>query len=211
MASKTGRHLTMDFALLSRYGIPCLPFAFAKNAQDACMHAKKIGFPVALKLISPQVLHKSEHHALSLNLKDEAAVKKEYARLQMLTPPHDPILVQKFSPSSIEIIAGGKMDSQFGPTIMVGFGGIYTEILKDISIRVCPARGRDIRSMIAQLKSFPVLKGARGQRGISLSQLEKILQNLSILMEKEQVAEIDINPILLTSKGLVAADVRVLW
>ncbi|PIT84845.1 acetyl-CoA synthetase [Candidatus Micrarchaeota archaeon CG10_big_fil_rev_8_21_14_0_10_45_29] len=211
MASKTGQNSTMDFTLLSKYNIPCLPFAFAKNAQDACMHAKKIGFPVALKLISSKVLHKSEHHALSLNLKDEYSVKKEYARLQKLTPPHDPILVQKFSPSTIELIAGGKMDSQFGPTIMVGLGGIYTEILKDVSIRICPAQERDIRSMIAQLKSFPVLKGARGQSGISLSQLAKILHSLSLLMEKEQPAEIDINPLLLTSDGLVAADVRVLW
>ncbi|MFH1306354.1 MAG: acetate--CoA ligase family protein [Candidatus Micrarchaeota archaeon] len=202
---------SMDFGLLEKYKIPIIPCKFAYSQKGALEATKKLGYPVALKLISPHFLHKSEHHALSLNLKNPHSVASEYLRLQKMTPPNDPILVQKFLPSSLELILGGKTDSQFGPTIMLGLGGIYTEILHDMQIRVCPPTDSDIRSMISSLQSFPIIKGTRGQKGADLTELVKILRNLSNLMEKEQPKEIDINPMLLTKEGLVAADVRILW
>ena len=212
MCAKQSRQqaIAMDFPLLEKYGIPVIPYKVANSSQEAVRAAKSIGYPVALKLISNQVLHKSELHALALNLRDEQAVKSEYSRLFAIPKGHSKILVQKFLPSSLELILGGKTDPQFGPTIMLGLGGIYTEILQDATIRVCPPSDSDIRSMIAGLKSFPIIRGARGEGGANLSELVKILRNLSKLMECEQPKELDINPVLLTKHGLMAADVRVL-
>lgn len=202
---------SMDFELLKKYDIPVLDYQVVSSAQQAIQAAQKIGFPLALKLISDDVLHKSEHHALSLNLKTPASVVSEFHRLKSITRGKESqILVQKFSPAYLELIVGGKTDPQFGPMIMVGLGGIYTEILKDMSICICPATKEDIHDMISSLKTYPLLKGARGQRGINLSSLEGILSHMSRLMICERPKELDINPLFATKQGLVAADVRVI-
>jgi acyl-CoA synthetase (NDP forming) len=201
----------MDFELLRKYDIPVLDYRVVSEASDALHAAQKIGYPIALKLISDDVLHKSEHHALSLNLKTPASIVSEFHRLRSITRgKSSKILVQKFSPAYLELIVGGKTDPQFGPMIMVGLGGIYTEILKDISISICPAQKEDIRDMILSLKSYPLLKGVRGQPGLNLAALEGLLSHMSRLMVCEMPKEIDINPLFATKQGLVAADVRVL-
>ncbi|MFA5108180.1 MAG: acetate--CoA ligase family protein [Candidatus Micrarchaeia archaeon] len=210
MDSKSGAESLMDFALLEKYNIPVVPYRFATSQSQAMLFSRALGFPVALKVASTKILHKSEQHALALNLRDESAVASEYSRLSALGGKDCKILVQKFLPSSFELIAGGRMDAQFGPTIMIGLGGIYTEIMQDVSIRVAPPSDSDIRSMISGLKAFPALRGARGQSGVDLTALVKILRALSNLMVHEHLSELDINPLLQTKDGLLAADVRVL-
>ena len=200
---------SMDFSLLEKYQIPVVPYKIAKTPAQAAQHAQELGYPVALKLISKKVLHKSEHHALSLNLKRENSVKSEFMRLRKIDKSAK-ILVQKFLPPSLELIIGGKEDPHFGPTLMLGMGGIYTEILEDVQIRVCPPTDAQIRSMISQLKSFEILKGARGQKGTNLLQLASILKKVSLLMQKERPKEFDINPLIQSKEGLMAADVRVI-
>lgn len=199
----------MDFSLLQKYGIPALPCQICHSKKEALDAAKKIGYPLALKLISANFLHKSEAHALALNLKDEDSLSSEFLRLSKLSPG-SPILVQKFCPISLELIIGGKTDEQFGPTVMVGLGGIYAEIFGDTQIRVCPISDADARSMISSLKSFAIIRGARGQSGANLTQLVKILKSLSKLMENEMPKELDINPLVLTNGELMAADIRVI-
>ena len=211
MLEKNGLQSRMDFALLQKYGVPVLPYKMACSLPEAKKAAAKIGYPVALKIISDKILHKSEFRAISLNVKDEHSLASEYKRLEGVAGKENgKILVQKFVHPKFELIVGGKTDPQFGPTIMIGLGGIYTEIFQDVSIRVCPPSENDVRSMISQLRAFQMLKGARGQKGISLSQLASILHSVSKLMESEQPKELDINPLFATREGLVAGDVRVL-
>lgn len=200
---------TMDFSLLQKYQIPVVPYTVVSTQNAAIKAAKKLEYPIALKLISQKVLHKSEYHALALNLKDANSLKREFERLKKIDKSAK-ILVQKFVPHSIELILGGKTDSQFGPTIMIGMGGIYTEVLQDTQIRICPPTDSQIRSMISQLQSFAILKGMRSQKGVNLIGLSVILKKLSKLMESEQPKELDINPLIATKDGLFAADVRVI-
>jgi len=201
--------LTMDFPLLEKYRIPVVPYRLASNQNQAAKFASELKYPIALKLISNLAIHKTEQHALALNLKDEKSLRSEFTRLKKIDSKAK-ILVQKFMPHSLELIIGGKADPQFGPVILLGMGGVYTEILEDVQMRVCPPSDKELRSMISQLKSFPILKGARGQKGVNLMELSLILRKLSTLMENEQPKELDINPIFATSNGLMAADMRVI-
>ena len=121
-----------------------------------------------------------------------------------------PILVQAYRPGRLELIIGGRTDPQFGPVVMLGMGGIYTEVLRDISIRICPLDVREARSMIRSLKSYPILAGARGRKPVDEEALVRILMRVSRLMEKEKPKELDLNPVLVRDDGLWAADVRVI-
>lgn len=205
-------HSTMDFPLLERHGIPAVPHHVAQTSAQAVHAAKALGFPVALKLMSPKVLHKSEHHALSLNLQDEKSVEREFSRLSHLVPTSsfEGILVQRYLPSRLEIIIGGRTDAQFGPVLLLGMGGIYTELLNDVALRVCPVDEALALQMIRSLKAYPLLAGARNQAGIDLHELARILVRTSELMMQSKPQELDINPLLATQHGLLAADVRVI-
>lgn len=202
----------MDFDLLKRYGIPILPHAIAKDIGSARKAAAKIGFPLALKLISSRFLHKTDSGALALNVGNEHYLRTEFERLMRMAKgdKQASILVQAYRPGRFELIVGGRMDPQFGPVVLLGTGGIYTEVLRDISLRVCPLDEREARAMIRSLKSYPILAGARGRKPVDEAALSRILMRVSRLMENERPAELDLNPVLVRDDGLWAADVRVL-
>lgn len=201
----------MDFALFKKYGIPILPYALAKDAGSASIFAKKIGYPVALKLISSRFLHKSDSGALALNVRDETTLVVEYTRLAAMgRGDKTSILVQAYRPGRFELIIGGKTDPQFGPVIMIGLGGIYTEVLRDTALRICPLDKTEARAMIHSLRAYPILSGARGRRPMDENALVRLLLNVARLMEKEKPAELDINPVLVRNDGIWAADARVL-
>jgi len=202
----------MDFSLLHHYGIPALPCSISSDLSSALSSAKKIGYPVALKLISSKFLHKTDSGALALNIGSESYLRSEYARLMKMASGDKKasILVQAYRPGRFELIIGGRLDPQFGPVVMLGTGGIYTEVLRDISLRVCPLDEREARSMICSLKSYPILAGARGRKPVDESALARILVRVSRLMEKERPSELDLNPVLVRDDGLWAVDVRVL-
>ena len=203
---------TMDFDLLERYQIPLLSYALAPDADSAALVAKKIRYPVALKLISSKFLHKSDAGALALNIRDETTLVLEYARLHALAggDKSSSILVQAFRPGRFELIIGGRTDPQFGPVIMLGLGGIYTEVLRDTSLRVCPIDAAEARAMIRSLRAYPILSGARGRKPMDEEALVRVLLDAAKLMEKEKPRELDLNPILVRNDGIWAADVRVL-
>ncbi len=203
---------TMDFGLLERYDIPVLPYAVAKSLAQAQKAAEKIRFPLALKLISKNALHKTDSGALALNIGNIRHLVSEYGRLMKIAKgdAQASVLVQAYRPGRFELIVGGRTDSQFGPVVMLGMGGIYAEVLRDIAIRVCPLDEREARSMVRSLKSYPILAGARGRKPVDEAALARILMRVSRLMEKERPAELDINPVLARTDGLWAADVRVL-
>ena len=203
----------MDFHTLEHFDVPVLPYTLCSSMDAAQKAAAKIGFPVALKLISAKFLHKSDSGALALNIAGPEKLAKEYGRLAEMakdSPDGYSILVQAFRPGRSELIIGGRLDPQFGPVILLGLGGIYAEVLRDTSLRVCPIDERDAHEMIHSLKCYPILAGARGRKPVDETALIKILMGVSRLMVQSRPSELDINPLLVRDDGLWAADARII-
>jgi len=172
--------------ILRAYNLPTPNTILAKSADEAAAAAEKIGFPVVLKIASPQISHKSDVGGVKVNLADAAAVKAAYeditTRAQRLRPEANiaGCLVQEMAPKGCkEIIIGFKRDEQFGPLLMFGLGGIYVEILKDIAFRLAPLGRDDAKSIIREIKSYKLLEGARGEAPINFQALEDILLTMS--------------------------------
>jgi acyl-CoA synthetase (NDP forming) len=201
----------MDFSLLSKYKLPVLPFQKVFSIDQAVRAAKKIGYPIALKLISPNILHKSDVGALALNIRDRWVLESEFRRLEkMASKKPTCILVQGYRPGRFELIIGGRTDMQFGPIVLLGSGGIYTEVLRDMAIRICPINKAEAISMIRSLRSYPILSGARGRMPIDEGMLAKLILRVSLLMQKEMPLELDLNPVLVRNDGFWIADVRII-
>lgn len=201
----------MDFGMLQHYGIPVLPNAVVKTPAEALRAASRMGFPVALKLISSKFSHKSDAHALALNVRDRSVLEIEFKRLAKMGGANAPvILVQAYRPGRAELILGGRIDPQFGPVVLLGLGGIYTEVMRDTSLRVCPIDESEAREMLRSLKCYPILAGARGRKPIDEGALIKIITGVSKLMIHERPRELDINPLLVRDDGLWAADARII-
>ncbi|MCL6089045.1 MAG: acetate--CoA ligase family protein [Candidatus Marsarchaeota archaeon] len=202
----------MDFALLRRYSIPILDYALASDLPSAVRAAQKIRYPVVLKLVSARFLHKSDAGALALNVRDRAVLEIEFKRLAKMggNEPSTTILVQAYRPGRFELIVGGLLLKPQKPVVLLGSGGIYTEVLRDTSLRVCPLDREGARSMLRSLKSYPILAGMRGRKPMDEEALYSLLMRVSRLMERERPAELDLNPVLVRDDGLWVADVRVL-
>jgi len=199
-----------DFEFLEKNSFKLLPYALAKNENEALKHAKKIGYPVVLKIVSPEITHKTDVGGVIIGIKNKTALSAAYNEIveNARGKKIDGILVQKKARKGIELIIGGKKDEQFGYTIVLGLGGIYVEVFRDISARICPITKQDIREMVLELKSHPILLGMRGKKAIHMKTLEKLMFNVCKFMQKEDVSEIDLNPVVFNEKGCDIVDVR---
>ncbi len=198
--------------LLSCYGIPVTRESLAHNEAEAVSMAEEMGYPVALKPCSPLMLHKSEHGAVLLHLADSTAVRKGYRRIEeMVTVSIDGVLVQEMVPGNRELLLGLIRDPQFGPCVMLGIGGVFAEVLEDTAFRVAPLGYGDAEDMARELRASALLGDFRGQSPADLEMLSLSLEALGrIGMELDSVAEIDVNPAIITPEGgLVAADALV--
>jgi acyl-CoA synthetase (NDP forming) len=203
--------------LLDAAGIPVVPTSLARSSGEAIRLAKSLGLPVALKVVSPDIVHKSDVGGVRLHLTSLAQVGKAYgeivAGVRSRTPDAliEGISVQSMAPPGVEVVAGLTRDRTFGPVVMFGLGGLFVEILNDVAFRVVPLQPKDARAMIRDLRSFPILQGARGAAPVDLMALEDILLKLSSLAEhRPEIHEIDLNPVLVYPTGAVAVDARVL-
>ena len=203
--------------LLAQYGIPYPKQELAHNADEAGRFAERIGCPVVLKVVSPDVLHKSDAGGVMVNLTSAAAVHDGYASMmktvlsKALGAKIDGALVVQQAPQGLEVIVGAIDDVTFGPTLMFGLGGIFTEILKDVAFRVAPIERRDAEEMIQEIKAYKLLTGVRGQAPRDIPALVELLLSVSrLLTEHPEIKELDLNPIRLYEKGLMALDARVL-
>jgi len=201
-----------DYRLLERYGFKLIPYGLAKSIDDAKKLANKIGYPVVMKIISPQASHKTEIGGVRVNIKNEGMLELTYKEFEEVASSHklrlDGILIQKMARKGIELIVGAKRDEQFGHLIILGLGGIYVEIFKDISARLCPINESDIDEMIDELKSHPVITGARGKKAININELKRIMLNVCKFVSKEDIKEMDLNPIVFDERGGDIIDVR---
>ncbi len=202
----------MDFLSAQRmvesYKIPICPTFKAVKEKDVMGIEKKIPYPWAMKAIGKQLIHKSDAGGVKLNLRNTHEAMMAVHKLKKIKG-YDYVVVQPMR-KGIELIVGGKMDSQFGPTVLVGMGGIYTEVFKDSSIRIAPLNENDAREMIRELKIAPILSGVRGQKGINEKKLVQLLLGVSKLMSGKKAKELDLNPVIATPETVEAVDVRII-
>ena len=186
------------------------------SAKEAVFKAKDIGFPVVLKVISPQILHKSDAGGVILNIRDEEELEVEYEKLVEKVGRREPsakvvgILVEKMMPTSTEVIVGGIRDRQFGPSIMFGIGGIFTEIYDDVAFRVAPIDKIDALNLIHELKGSKILEGARGKPPADVDSIINVMINASsLMMEHDSISQLDLNPVIAYSDSVCAVDSRI--
>ena len=203
--------------LCALYGLPVTRFEVAKSEDEAVEAARRIGFPIVLKVISPQVLHKSDVGGVILNLRDEEGDREAYRRIHYNVQAKVPgaviegTIVQEMAPSSTEVIVGAIKDPTFGPTIMFGLGGIFVEILRDVSFRLVPIERVDAEEMIGEIKAYKILEGARGMpKADKEALIEILLKTSEMLMDIPEIKELDLNPIMVYEKGAKIVDARVI-
>ena len=203
--------------LLSLYDVPITKIELVKTEDAAVVAANKIGFPIVLKIVSPQVLHKSDAGGVIVGVNDEKGIREGYQKIisnikkNVPTAVIDGILVQEMAPKGTEIIIGSTVVPTFGPTIMFGLGGIFVEILKDVSFRLAPITKDDAWEMIDEIKAKKILDGARGMPKADKETIIATLLSISkMLMECPEIKELDMNPLLVYEKGARAVDARVI-
>lgn len=199
-----------DFELLKKNKFKLLPYGWAKTKIEAHLIAKSIGYPVALKIISDEIIHKTDVGGVKIGIKNDQSLSLAYDEIMENARGNSikGILVQKMARKGIELIIGGKKDSQFGHMIILGLGGVYVEVFRDISARLCPITEKDVEEMINELKSHPLIKGTRGQKGISVSGLKELMLSTCKFMHKEDIKELDLNPVIFDENGYDIVDAR---
>lgn len=203
--------------LLSLHGVPTLRDALCTTADEAVSAAREMSCSVAMKIVSPDILHKSDAHGVRLNLKGKGEIEKAFARLIKDAKRYKPdadirgVLVTPMVEPGVEVIIGTKIDDQFGPIIMYGLGGVMVEILKDISFRVLPISRLSAKKMIQETKSAPILDGIRGTQACDQKALISLLLQVSDIIEAYQdIQEMDLNPVIVHDKGLSIVDARII-
>jgi acyl-CoA synthetase (NDP forming) len=204
--------------ILAGAGIPVVKDIFVRSPEEATNAAAALGYPVALKVVSPQVLHKTEVGGVRLNIRDSEELKKSYLSMLKEVQEKSPgasiqgFLVQRCLSGGIELILGSKQDATFGPVLVFGMGGIYTEILQDVAFRIAPVSSADALEMIGETRVSQLLQGVRGQEKADLDALVKAITSLSdLVVNNPEIKEVDINPLLASSKGVVALDGRIIF
>ncbi len=199
--------------LLAKYGVPVTKEQIASSADEALAIALHIGTPVAMKISSPDIPHKSDVGGVVLNVKREF-VRTTYddiiSRVKKVSSDAsiEGILIQQMAPPGQEVIIGLKKDPQFGYALMFGLGGIFVEVYRDVSFRVVPIEKRDALMMISEIKGYSILKGIRGRKPADIDAIADVLMAVSGMGEKENIIELDVNPLIVSEKGATAVDAR---
>lgn len=204
-------------ALLAAYGVAVPLSVMVAGADEAAPKMKPLKFPVVVKVMSPDILHKSDAGGVKVGLQSAAEV--EGAIRTMMQQPAiaaariDGFLIEEMAPAGQEMVIGGLRDPQFGPLVMVGLGGIFVEVLADVSFRICPITRLDAQEMLAELKGAAILKGARGRTAVSQEAIIDVLlkvggENGLLTQHAADIKEADINPLIVSASGAVAVDAR---
>jgi acetyl-CoA synthetase (ADP-forming) len=199
------------------YAIPVTTFKLAKSEEEAAEFAGQIGFPVVLKIVSPDIIHKSDAGGVMVNLKSAAEVRNAYGKILENAKKYDAaakivgVLVQEMAPQSTEVIVGAIKDPQFGQTLMFGLGGIFVELLNDVTFRVAPITQEDAHEMVIKVKAYPLLKGYRNTPPADINAIISVLLNTSkLVMDHPEIKELDLNPIMVYEKGAKTVDARII-
>ena len=203
-------------ALAQEAGIPVVETRLARTKSQAVSIARDMGLPIVMKVVSPEVIHKSDVGGVKTGLSSLRQVGEAYdsilssTRRALPTASITGVAVQRMAPPGVEVIIGAFRNPEFGHVVMFGLGGVMVELLKDVSLRLVPLAPRDARQMIRDIKGFPLLNGYRQQPPCDIKALEEALLNLSRFLEAHpQVKELDLNPIFCYPQGVLAVDARV--
>ena len=203
--------------LLAEAGVNVTETRLATSIDEAAAHAAELGYPVALKVVSDSITHKTDVGGVELGVADEAALRdacqRIHERVTAAAPDADVqgVSVQPMAEAGAEVILGITQDQQFGPVLMFGLGGVFVEVLKDVAFRIVPLEPRDASEMVREIQGFPVLEGFRGTPAANLNAIESMLLQLSEFAEANpEIAELDLNPVFARPDGAVAVDARIL-
>jgi len=217
LAGKSGNlEQTEAFRLLESYSIPVARWKTAKNMEEAVTLAQKIGYPVAMKVISPDINHKSDVGGVRLNIGNIQQLEEAFTEMHREIQRRqagariEGVLIQEYLPKGTELLVGCKRDPQFGPVLAFGMGGVFTEILNDISLRIPPLSREEFMNMINETKVSKILAGARGTIAVNFNELTDCLAGFAqLVMENPSISEMDINPLLAYADRIVALDARI--
>ena len=194
--------------ILRTYGFSLPKSIFAKTESDAVKAAKKIHFPVVMKIASPQIIHKSDAGGVKVGLKNDKEVRSAFREIVKNAKKYDKkalikgVLILEMIKGGKEMIIGSKLEPGFGPVIMLGMGGIYVEVLKDVTFRLAPVTDKEANDMISSIKTQKLLKGVRGEKPSDINKLSECVQRLSQLVtDFKEIKELDMNPVLVMEKG----------
>ncbi|GIX48300.1 MAG: acetyl-CoA synthetase [Candidatus Tectimicrobiota bacterium] len=217
-ALQQGRTLLSELEakqVLHDLGIATTLPQLATSAEEAVRLAEAIGYPVVLKVSSPDVVHKSDVGGVRLQLRNGAEVQQAFQDICHQVSQRLPaarlegVTVQRMAPPGVEVIVGMTTDATFGPVLMFGLGGVLVELLQDVAFRIVPLTPRDAAEMLREIKGFPLLQGYRGTPPADLAALESLLLTLSDFVQRTpQVREIDLNPVYAYPQGALAVDAR---
>ncbi|MGB9840871.1 acetate--CoA ligase family protein [Thermovenabulum sp.] len=201
-----------SYQLFHKYGIDVIEYKMCTNLKEALEQAKDIGYPVVAKVISKEILHKTDAGCVYIGAKEPVELEKAWNMIMSNAFKNYPnakvegILIQKMAKNGLELIVGVKRDLQFGPIILFGLGGIYTEIFDDVSIRLLPICFEDAEEMIKETKIYKMLSGARG-KCYDVNSIITALQGVSKMIEENNdIIEVDVNPLFVFREGVMAAD-----
>jgi acetate---CoA ligase (ADP-forming) subunit beta len=203
--------------VMKEYGIMVTEPVLAWSEAAALAAAEKIGFPVAMKIVSPQITHKSDIGGVVIGLTGPADISRAYAKIMAAAAVKAPqavvegVSLQKMAPSGTEVAIGMTKDPQFGPVVMFGLGGTLVEVLKDVAFSIVPLSKGDANQMIKEIRAYPLLEGYRGQPGVDIEHIEELLLKVSRLVEENpEIREMDINPLIAYADGAIAVDARII-
>ncbi|MEM4718223.1 MAG: acetate--CoA ligase family protein [Desulfurococcaceae archaeon] len=204
------------FEIAKYYGIPTPNAVLVKSPEEALKLADEIGYPIALKVVSPDITHKSDVGGVKLDLLSKHDVARGVEEILANVPKKAPnaringVIMYKMAPQGLEVIVGGIRDDIFGPTLMFGLGGIFVEVLRDVSFRIFPISIDDAIEMLNEIKSSKILNGFRGQPPVDKYAIADIIvKTANLLQENEEIESIDLNPVMAYPQGAIAVDVRV--
>ena len=203
--------------LLKEAGINVIDTRLAISREEAVAISQQLGYPVVLKIASADILHKSDSGGVKVGLKTSKQVARAYEDILKSIEKNHPqakiqgISVQKMARPGVEVIIGMSKDAQFGPMVMFGLGGIWVELLKDVSFRITPLARRDAAEMVREIKGYPLLTGYRGQEVVDIARLEDLILKVADFAESNpMIKELDLNPVFAYSDGAVAVDARII-
>ncbi len=196
--------------LLKQAGISTPEFVWAREKREALSFARRVGYPVVAKVVSPQVVHKTEAGGVAVGIRDDAALEAVFDRFSRIDGFRGALVEESLG--GVELIVGAKMDHQFGPVVLLGIGGTGVEIYQDVSVRMAPLAPRDVHSMISCLKGRRLIVGYRGSAAVNLDRLLGLMVAFSdLVMDLDgRFTSIDLNPVFGTPRDCVVADARIM-
>jgi len=198
--------------LLKRYKIPVLKTEAVRSRKEAMAFAEKFGYPVVLKVFAPDILHRTERRLVKVDIKDKEELNKAFGEITKNSSKikDKKILIQKMG-KGLQVICGMKRDPTFGSVLMFGLGGVFVEVLKDVTFGIAPLTKNEAMGMIKKIKGYEILKGYRGGVSANLEKISELLTNLSKLAEeREDIKGVDLNPVFVDEKTIKVADPKII-